>query len=206
MAKPNNRAGFAAVITYLVTGAVLSTATYLILGWWAVPIALVATFIVFTLVWHIIRDRWPKWTVVWWLRRHGVNRKYADIFRKLGKHLRMRQLRDVPSTLAVIRFYRHDGHGYMADSDLAELLLALQGSDAVALGEDTRYYFQAMYGRTRQNWRPAPASLRDWLTRIVRLREAGVERDTIIAYLEQVPPGAALDALENGVPVEYAVR
>lgn len=152
-------------------------------------------------------EKWlPVWSVQLWMARNSVDRRHKDSLLLLVPRLKMRQLRDVPSTLGLISFYRHDRQYSFDISVLADIIARVQRSSAVSLGDEVRFCLQAMHGRKDAYWRPTPQSIAGWLVRAAKLRSEGVPLDTLLAYFRQVPAEDALSAMENGIPIEYVVH
>lgn len=197
---------FAAVIVYILSTAGLGVVGFLLFEWWVVPLIVIAAFACWSLGW-LLRKKWlPVWSVQLWMSRNNVDRRYKDSLLLLVPRLKMRQLRDVPSTLGLISFYRHERHYGFDISVLADIIARVQRSSAESLGDEVRFCLQAMYERKDAYWRPAPQSIAGWLARAAKLRSEGVPLDTLLTYFRQVPAEDALSAMENGIPIEYAVH
>lgn len=200
------RRAFVAVIIYILSTAGLGLGGFFLFGWWAAPLIVVAAFAIWSLGW-VLRQKWlPVWSVYLWMRRNHVDRRYKTTLLDLVPPLKTRQLRDAPSTLGIISFYRHSRMYGFDSSVLAEIIARVQRSTAVSLGDEVRFCLQAMYERKDNYWRPAPRSLETWLVRAAKLRDEGVPLDTLLTYFRQLPAEDALSAMENGIPIEYVVH
>lgn len=200
------RRAFVAVIIHILSTAGLGLGGFFLFGWWAAPLIVVAAFALWSLGW-VLRQKWlPVWSVYLWMRRNHVDRRYKTTLLDLVPPLKTRQLRDVPSTLGIISFYRHSRMYGFDSSVLADIIARVQRSTAVSLGDEVRFCLQAMYERKDNYWRPAPRSLETWLVRAAKLREEGVPLDTLLTYFRQLPAENALSAMENGIPIEYVVH
>lgn len=200
------RRAFVAVIIYIISTAGLGLLTFFLFAWWVVPLVVIGALALWSLGWAL-RQKWmPVWTVRLWMRRNKVDRRYKNTLLELVPPLKTRQLRDAPSTLSIISFYRHDRMYGFDSSVLADIIARVQRSPAVSLGDEVRFCLQAMYERKDNYWRPAPRSLEAWLVRAAKLRAEGVALDTVLTYFRQLPAEDALSAMENGIPIEYVVH
>ena len=199
----------AAVASYIVTTAAASAAAWLVVGaFWLAPAVAALMFAVWSSALVIREKLAPLVSVKLWMRRHRVDRRYEDSLLRMaktdGNRLILRNVRYPEVTLALISAYRHDGYGNMPYAELSNLIHMVQVSSAWTLGSDVRPIIAAMYKR-KARWQPALRSVVGWLEGAAMLRKEGVELDTMLAYFEQVPAADALAAMENGIPIEYAV-
>lgn len=200
------RRAFVAVIIYILSTAGLGLFVFFLFAWWVVPLVVIGALALWSLGWTLQQKWMPVWAVRLWMWHNKVDRRYESTLRELVPPLSTRQLRDVPSALAIISFYRYERIYGFDSLVLAGIIARVQRSPAVSLGDEVRFCLQAMYERKNGYWRPAPQSLEAWLTRAAKLRADGVALDTVLTYFRQLPADDALSAMENGIPIEYVVH
>ncbi len=201
-ARENLRVVVAAA--YIVTGGVVGLVLFLTgASMLVIAGALAALFAAWSVGWAVVWSWSRRWGVFFWMRRYRVDHGYKGALSSLSPYIRMRELRTDAAALAVIHFYRFEHP--VSSMEMARFVRLTQGSAAAGLGDEILPCLRAMYSRKKVRWTPKAESVDGWLSRASKLRADGVELDTVLAYFRQVPAGAALDAMENGIPIDYAV-
>lgn len=173
--------------------------------WWVTLVLCIIAVAAYGGIWFLWKHKLPGWRVQWWMHKHELPPESKDMWLSLSRKLPLSSLEYVPSAEAVVSVYRHDLTRLTEDAELTVLVRALQVPEVAALGEDVRPILATMYRRARGAWNPKPESLVKWLSRANAIRESGVPTETLVAYLKALRPDAAFDALDAGLPIEYAV-